>query len=75
MLFGAMVFANANVPARAQAQPSDVASYPRKPIRIIVGFTPGGGPDITARYLAQKLTESWKQQVIVDNRPGAGQTA
>ena len=52
----------------------DAKDYPRKPIRIIVGFTPGGGPDITARYIAQKLTESWKQQVIVDNRPGAGGT-
>ena len=50
------------------------AEFPTKPIRIIVGFTPGGGPDITARYVAQKLTEAWKQQVIVDNRPGAGGT-
>jgi tripartite-type tricarboxylate transporter receptor subunit TctC len=59
----------------ALAQQADAAKdYPRKPIRIIIGFTPGGGPDITARYLAQKLTESWKQQVIVDNRPGAGGT-
>ena len=49
-------------------------AYPIKPLRIIVGFTPGGGPDTTARYVAQKLTEAWKQQVIVDNRPGAGGT-
>ena len=49
-------------------------AYPMRPIRILVGFTPGGGPDITARYIAQKLTEAWKQQVIVDNRPGAGGT-
>src|SRR5258706_1704528 len=48
--------------------------YPAKPIHILVGFTPGGGPDITARYIAQKLGETWKQQVIVDNRPGAGGT-
>ena len=59
----------------AQTPPGDAASdYPNKPIRIVVGFTPGGGPDITARYLAQKLTETWRQQVVVDNRPGAGGT-
>ena len=58
----------------AYAQQGSATDYPRKPIRIVIGFTPGGGPDITARYLAQKLTESWKQQVIVDNRPGAGGT-
>ena len=61
------------ISASAMAQPN-AADYPRKPIRIIVGFTPGGGPDITARYVAQKLTEAWRQQVIVDNRPGAGGT-
>lgn len=56
------------------AHAQSAGDYPRKPVRIVVGFTPGGGPDITARYAAQKLAESWKQQVIVDNRPGAGGT-
>jgi tripartite-type tricarboxylate transporter receptor subunit TctC len=60
-----------SVCARAQ---DPAADYPSKPIRILVGFTPGGGPDITARAVAQRLSELWKQQVIVENRPGAGGT-
>ncbi len=69
----ALCGASAGLSAYAQ-QPDAAKDYPRKPIRIIIGFTPGGGPDITARYLAQKLTESLKHPVIVDNRPGAGGT-
>jgi tripartite-type tricarboxylate transporter receptor subunit TctC len=45
--------------------------YPSRPIRIIVPQAPASGPDIMARTIAQKLTESWGQQVVVDNRPGA----
>ena len=47
-------------------------SYPAKPLRIIVGYPPGGTVDFMARIVATKLSEIFKQQVIVDNRPGAG---
>jgi tripartite-type tricarboxylate transporter receptor subunit TctC len=54
----------------AAAQPAD--EFPARPLRFVVGFTPGGGSDLVARLLGQKLTENTGQPVVVDNRPGAG---
>lgn len=50
------------------------APYPAKPIRVIVGFSPGGGSDLLSRAVGLKLAERWGQPVVTDNRPGAGGT-
>jgi tripartite-type tricarboxylate transporter receptor subunit TctC len=62
-LSGGLTIANA---AEAQS-----AAYPDRPIRFIVPFVAGAGTDMTARTVAQKLTENLGHQVVVDNRPGA----
>jgi tripartite-type tricarboxylate transporter receptor subunit TctC len=70
MLAAALVAAAAARPALAQ---DDAAKgYPSRPIHIVVGFSAGGGTDILARLFGQKLSESFGQQVVIDNKPGAG---
>jgi len=67
MWFSATVLMLASQVAVAKA-------FPSRPIRVIVPFTPGSASDILARLIGPKLSESWGQQVIADNRPSAGGT-
>ncbi|WP_404299753.1 tripartite tricarboxylate transporter substrate binding protein [Alicycliphilus denitrificans] len=62
--------AAAAMPCAAMAE--DAASYPTKPLRLLVPFPPGGAADVFARFIGDRLAQSWKQAVIVENRPGGG---
>jgi tripartite-type tricarboxylate transporter receptor subunit TctC len=50
------------------------SAFPARPVRFLVGYAPGGGADVLARFIARRLSESWGQPVVVENRAGAGGT-
>ncbi|WP_027017063.1 Bug family tripartite tricarboxylate transporter substrate binding protein [Comamonas composti] len=67
------LLAAALIVASGLSQAQDAArSFPSKPVRIIVDFPPGGTVDVLTRSVGQKLSEKWKQPVVIENRPGAG---
>ena len=65
ILFGAALTALAPLPAAAQ-------TFPSKPVKLVIPFPPGGSLDNVGRLIAQKLSETWGQQVVIENKPGAG---
>lgn len=71
--FTGALSALATVLATAFAAPvAQAETYPARPIRIVVGFPTGGAPDTLARIVSEKISPSWGQPVVVDNKPGAG---
>ena len=56
----------------AAVAPAVSAPYPERPIRIVIGYSAGGPADVSTRVISQTLSQDWKQQIIVDNRPSAG---
>ncbi|MBI3045401.1 MAG: tripartite tricarboxylate transporter substrate binding protein [Betaproteobacteria bacterium] len=71
-LFAAAASLSLGAPAAAAQKADPAAGFPNRPIRIVIPFTPGGQPDIFSRLIGQKVGETLGQQVVVDNRPGAG---
>jgi tripartite-type tricarboxylate transporter receptor subunit TctC len=65
-----VIAAGISVAAHAQHKPESAGGYPARPVRMLVGNAPGGGVDLTARAVAQKLTDRWGRPFVVDNRPG-----
>ncbi|HMH62115.1 MAG TPA: tripartite tricarboxylate transporter substrate-binding protein, partial [Bradyrhizobium sp.] len=73
-ILGASAFALAQFAMLTVSQDAAAQTYPTKPVRLMVGATAGGGTDIVARMLGEKLTDTLKQPFVVDNRPGASNT-
>ena len=69
---GCAVLAGAVFPVAALAQPAEGGAYPTRPVRLVVPFPPGSASDFLGRQLGALLGEGYKQQVVIDNRPGAG---
>ncbi len=67
-----VIFAAGASAAFSAQRTDEVPGFPSRPIRVLVPFTPGGQPDIFSRLIGQKMTEALGQQIVVDNRPGAG---
>jgi tripartite-type tricarboxylate transporter receptor subunit TctC len=72
LCLGVLALLPVAVAAAPTPSTASAPAYPTRPVRFIVGFVPGGVADLLARALAQKLTDAWGQQVIVDNRAGGG---
>jgi tripartite-type tricarboxylate transporter receptor subunit TctC len=67
----AMLCTLLSVPPAAAQSPNGAKDYPARPIRIVIGYAPGGTSDIMSRILSAHLYSAWGQQVVIDNRPGA----
>jgi tripartite-type tricarboxylate transporter receptor subunit TctC len=70
--FAFLIFLLFFVLAGAHAQTA--ADFPARTVRMVVGFPPGGSSDVSARLVAERMSEEWKQPVLIDNKPGAGGT-
>jgi tripartite-type tricarboxylate transporter receptor subunit TctC len=74
MMKKTLAFAALFAVAAGASGATDAQNYPRKPVRMVVGFAPGGGTDIVARIIGQQLTQMWPYAVVIDNRPGGAST-
>src|SRR5262245_41499702 len=68
----ALLLAPLALAAAAMAGPAQADAWPDRPIRMVVAFSPGGPTDIIARVIARKLGDRLGQQIVIENRPGAG---